>query len=347
MQQTTIWTSAAILVFVAIIGGSIMAHNITSENPFAERAFGAQSLVTPPKWGELFADRNILTKGLNRPTLWLFYDSSETNARSWSDFMARSSHALNLPYLNLAYESIVRHNGQDFNVEALVGIESVAEKLGGWEQIPEPMRRPAMTFAPHHIAWIRAAILKKYGGLWVDPSIVSLAPFAPICDPVKPVFFGTDQTVLTCGVEGTAVPDFRVIWVPQAEHKIFSVLEDAARRVVMQGGGGAAARYDDKWAFIQYVGIAEDPETTVILLPQAELARNGANMKRLQAEDFLAAGSEGQLHFAVPSTALYVAFPLDEIRRRRTFGWFLRESEDQILSADLAITHLLKMSLSK
>ncbi len=325
MQQTTIWTSAAILVFVAIIGGSIMANNITTENPFA--------------------DRNILTKGLHRPTLWLFYDSSETNARSWSDFMARSSHALNLPYLNLAYESIVRYNGQDFNVEALVGIEAVAEKLGGWEQIPEPMRRPAMTFAPHHIAWIRAAILKKYSGLWVDPSIVSLATFAPVCDPVKPVFFGTDQTVLTCGMEGTAVPDFRVIWSPQAEHKIFSVLEDAARRVVMQGGGGAAARYDDKWAFIQYVGIAEDPETTVILLPQAELARNGG--KRLQAEDFLAAGSEGQLHFAVPSTALYVAFPLDEIRRRRTFGWFLRESEDQILSSDLSITYLLKMSLSK
>ena len=326
MNSTSIWTSAVILAIAAIVGGSIMARNMRIDNPFV--------------------DRNILQKGLDRPTLWLFYDSSETNARSWADFGARSSHALNLPYLNLAYESIIRHNGEYFNVQAIVGIEAVAEQLGGWDQIPEPMQRPALTFSPHHRAWIRAAILKKHGGIWVDPSIVALASFKSLCSSDKPVFFGTDQDVLTCGIEGTSVPDFRAIWSPVADHKVFNVMEGAARRVVMQGGGGAAARYDDKWAFVQYVGIADEPDTTVIIHPNAELARSGANLKRLQAEDFLTAGSEGQLHFTVPSTAVYVAFPLDEIRRRKQFGWFLRMSETQILDSDLAITHLLKGSLS-
>jgi hypothetical protein len=217
MNSTTIWTSAIILTMAAVIGGSIMSKKIRGENPFA--------------------DRHILEKGLLRPTLWLFYDSSEVNSRWWSDFGSRSSHALNLPYLNLAYESIIKHNGRDFNVSVIMGVEGVEEHLG-W--IPEPLRRPGLTLSAHQRAWIRAAILRKYGGLWLDPSVIALASFSKVADSEKPVFFGTDQDVLQC--ETSQIPDFRAIWSPQKEHPIFVKMES----------GGASSPYI--WLVPAFIG---------------------------------------------------------------------------------------------
>jgi len=59
-------------------------------------------------------------------------------------------------------------------------------------------------------------------------------------------------------------------------------------------------------------------------------------------EHLLAAGQEGDLRFQVTKEALYVPIPWKEINERRMFGWFLRMSEDQILSSDLAISDLLR-----
>jgi hypothetical protein len=38
---------------------------------------------------------------------------------------------------------------------------------------------------------------------------------------------------------------------------------------------------------------------------------------------------------------------MEEITKRRNFGWFLRLSEDQILESDLAVSHLFKEALGK
>jgi hypothetical protein len=72
----------------------------------------------------------------------------------------------------------------------------------------------------------------------------------------------------------------------------------------------------------------------------AELGRTAAG-KRIQIEDILAAGQDGVLPFAVGS-AVYLPVPWPEILERRAFGWFLRLSEEQILSSDLAISSILR-----
>jgi hypothetical protein len=74
--------------------------------------------------------------------------------------------------------------------------------------------------------------------------------------------------------------------------------------------------------------------------PLAELSRKGVAGKRIQVEDLLASGQEGDLPFEIGCLVVYVPLPWPELRDRRSFGWFLKMSEDQIAESDLVIRDL-------
>jgi hypothetical protein len=69
-----------------------------------------------------FQDKNLLEKGANRPTVWVYVNTSDINSRNWSDFMSRGSHrAINLPFLNLCYERMVNKLKGQFKFEVIGG----------------------------------------------------------------------------------------------------------------------------------------------------------------------------------------------------------------------------------
>jgi len=108
-----------------------------------------------------FLDKNLLKRGMDKPTIWLYYDTSDVNSRQWLDFGARSSRALNMPFLNLCYETIVRQNQEDYRIEVIGGLTGVAELLGGWDQRPPGLRDPISPVNEAELNYIRAAILAK------------------------------------------------------------------------------------------------------------------------------------------------------------------------------------------
>ncbi len=134
----------------------------------------------------------LMTEDPSKPNLWLFYDTNQVNSRLWADFGARSSRALNMPYLNLCYESILK-NADAYNVKVLKGLESVAELLGGWEQIPEEIRTPIAVLNPKQKEWIRTEILRAKGGLWLDPSVIVMKPI-PV--PEVNTFWGVTDDIM-------------------------------------------------------------------------------------------------------------------------------------------------------
>ena len=79
--------------------------------------------------------------------------------------------------------------------------------------------------------------------------------------------------------------------------------------------------------------------------PTVELTRKGAAGRRIQVEDLLASGPEGDLPFELKKEAVWVPVPWPELEQRRAFGWFLRMSEEQILDSDLAVSHILRRVL--
>lgn len=290
----------------------------------------------------VFKDRHLIERGSHMPIIWLYYDNSEVNSRWWSDFGARSKRAINMPFLNLCYDTIVKHNGDKYRVEVIAGLSDLAVRLGGWEKMPTPLRNPLASVREAEMNWIRATVLAKWGGLWLQPAAIAMKPFNVLPDN-KVIFFGTNPTDSFAGPAGTPVPSLRCVWAPEAGLDLFKAWEARAFDRLENSNGGIQARSDEKTDFIELAQKAPN----VILMPEAELARKGPSGKPIQCEDLLAAGLQGELPFALPESTVYVPFPWPELKERRMFGWFLRMSEEQVLKDDLVASELFRRSLSR
>jgi hypothetical protein len=287
-----------------------------------------------------FANRKLLQKDMDLPVIWLYVDTSQVNSRSWADFMARSSRAINLPFLNLCYESIVRQNQGTYRVEVIGGLSDLAVRLGGWEKLPTPLQGAIAPVGPAEVNWIRAAVLSNFGGLWMEPNAIALKSFGPLPSD-KVVFFGTDDQETYSGPLGTKAPSLRAIWSPKPDHPLFIAWEGQAKRRLEAGGEGKAFRND--WVS-DVLEFAEQFKTDVVYRPLAELRRK-PNGKLIQLDDLMMAGQEGDLPFVINEQSVYVPIPLNELLSRREYGWFTRMSEEQILESDLVVSSLFRNTL--
>ena len=157
----------------------------------------------------------------------------------------------------------------------------------------------------------------------------------------KTVFFGTDLDETYAGSAGTVVPGFRAMWVPYAAHPMIKEWLAITYRRVAEKRGGAQIRNDVKWDFVRFS--TEYVQTGIMVDPSAEGMRK-KDGKRIQLEDLLATGTDGNLPFDISSTTVYIPFPWPELREREMFGWFLRMSEEQIMNSDIAVKYLLDKS---
>lgn len=320
--QTQQMITMAVVILATVLGGWYVVDATRSKDPLQ--------------------DRHFLRRGENMPALWIYVNNSEVNARDWMDFGARGSRVMNIPVLNLCYESCVRANGQQYRVEVIGGLSDLAVRLGGWEALPTPLRNAEAPVREAEMNWIRAAVLAKFGGLWVTPAAVWLKPVGELPED-RVVLFGTDDEVTFVGAEGTGAPSGRVAWSPVPAHPIWVSWESRARARLEQGRAGASEfRRDEMTDAVIAMREAAAAGAPIEVRPTAELTRKGAAGRRIQLEDLLAAGQEGVLPFAITTDAVYMPIPWPEMKERRAFGWFLRMSEEQILESDLAISHVLR-----
>lgn len=282
----------------------------------------------------------MLTIGMGNPTLWIFYTTSEVNARQWWDFGARNSRALNIPLLNMLYTRIAEHNGKTYRIEVLGGVSAVAEKLG-WDAMPRSLRSSGKaTVTGAEEAWIRTAILAKYGGLWLSPSVVSLKPIGELPRDAI-VAFGQDDVPMygssSASSASSAMPAFNALWVPIPNHPMMVEWEERLYDRLEGQLGGREVRGDSKSDWVEL-----SRNHVVKLAIDKELSRNPETGKKLELEDLFAAGTEGRIPFTIPPTTSYIVIPYADLRDRRAWGWILRESEEQLMESDLAIVHVMR-----
>lgn len=280
-----------------------------------------------------YMDRHILSRGMDKPVIWLYYNTGDVNSQYWMDFGSRSSRALNTPFLNLCYETIVTQNSDNYRIEVITGLPGLATLLGH-DALPSGLQNYATFVNQAEINWIRSAVLAKFGGLWLDPYSICLRPFGPL--PKNIVFYGTDIQETYAGAEGTAIPGFRCIWSPQPQHPLFVEWADICYARLEAKGGGQQIRRDANWDWVALS--AKYPNIQVDFAAEGLRKKGG---KRIELEDLLSTGHEGRLPFAVPAYTIYMPIPWPELRDREMFGWFLRMSEEQILESDLAVRYLI------
>jgi len=286
-----------------------------------------------------FRNKHLLKKGQEKPALWLYYDTSDVNSARWYDFGGRSSRALNLPFLNLCYQTAVLQNQQTYRVEVINGLTGLHTLLG-LEAMPVRLRNPIQSVNEAELTWIRAAVLAKFGGLWLDPHTICLRPFGKLSKK-STIFFGTDLQETYAGKEGTALPGFRCVWSPTPLSPLFSEWAEIAKARLNAQAGGQQIRRDENW---DWVALSKKyPNVQVDFAAECGRKRGG---RRLELEDLLATGLDGQLPFAVPSQSVYVPIMWPELRDREMFGWFLRMSEEQIMESDIAVRYLLDRGLT-
>jgi hypothetical protein len=322
--ETTQLLVVSVVLVTAILGGWLMISNIQDDDPLQ--------------------DRHLLKRGQDLPVLWIYVNNSDVNSRNWMDFDARSSRVLNLPFLNLCYQSCVAANGKQYRVEVIGGLADLAGRLGGWDAMPAALQNPDAVVREPELNWIRAAVLSHWGGLWVSPATIWLRPIGELPKD-RIVFFGSDDEVQFVGPAGTSAPSLRVVWSPKPQHPVWVAWEQKVRTRLDKRAGGSEFRRDEMSDAVDALRQAQEMGEPAEVRPTAELTRKGAAGRRIQLEDLLAAGMDGALPFDVTREAVYAPIPWPELQERRAFGWFLRMSEDQIMDSDLAISALFRQVL--
>jgi hypothetical protein len=288
---------------------------------------------------DAYQHKNLLKKGMDKPVAWIYLNNSDVNSRSWYDFMGRSSRAINLPFLNLCYETIVKHTKKGYRVEVITGLPDLASRLGGWSELPEPLQNPDSFVREPEMNWIRAAVLAKFGGLWVSPSTIWLQDLH-VLPKDKVVFFGAnlEDTYST----NNSVPALNVVWSPAPRHPVWVKWESTVKERLNFRTGGSEFRHDERRDFAETLK-AFPNDIQVVRLP--EVSRKDAPRRRIQIEDLLETSGGATTAFNIPNEGIFVPIPLAELLQRESFGWFLRMSEDQILGSDMVISHLYRKAI--
>jgi len=307
---------AGILGLTAITIGAIYSTSMIEEN--------------------IYNKKNLLKKGIKENnTLWLYYDQSDVNSRWWADFGARSSRVLNVPFLNLCYQSIANNTSKHYNIRVLAGLSDVAVALGGWEHLPKSLQNPIAVVGEAELNYLRATILRRFGGLWVNPSTIFIKQLPNFCDENKKVIlFGTNKDETYSDAKGTPAPGTDIMYSPKKDHPLFEYLEKVSRSRLDRNEGGKQFRRDINWDLRQ---VLHDFQDSIDYYPELEFARK-ADGRRIQLEDLLSTNI-----IPLNPTSLYAPVDWTELQERRNFGWFLRMSEDQILESDLLISKLFKL----
>ena len=282
-----------------------------------------------------WSDDKLLERGKDTPTVWIYVDDTDVNSRWWADFGARSSRVLNLPFLNMCYQTIVTATGGKYHVEVIGGLADAERRLGG---LPAPMRNKRLPLRDEEMTYLKVAFLEQFGGLWMGPASICIRKF-PELPKDKVVFFGSDPLETYAGAQGTFLPNQHALWSPVPHHSTFVEWRRILHERIERQATGKEIRNDKNWDIL-FTGTGRKD---IIVMPNAELTRKKTGRK-IELEDLLAAGTEGHLPFEIHPETVYVPFPWPELLERRMFGWFLRMSEDQVMESDLVATHLFRMA---
>jgi hypothetical protein len=273
-----------------------------------------------------------------KPTIWWYVDDSQVNARHWLDWGARATREPNEPYLALCQRRATELWGPGFQVTPIIGRVAAMERLG---PVPDGAdRAPPALWMP----WCRAAFLAKFGGLWVDGSVLPIGSARDLKDRLAgadAMMFGYDPVEELSADSKAVAAGTAAGWAMRASHPVWSALErDLAALIAVgdQSWSAPEARHSLRWLWDKHCS------GTMRVDRKAEVSRDRYG-RRLELDVLL-----GQTEWVDGSTegALWVPLPdgRDGLERASPWLWFTRMSEEQIRESDFVWARLATRSVS-
>ena len=283
---------------------------------------------------KVLPEENFISFVHKKPTLWWFCDS-EVNARLPWDFGAPNRNAPNRGYLSVALKKVYDTQGVDFDIQPLVGRDSVLAALPN-----APAEAKQLPVA----AWRQFVItnlLATYGGLVMDgdstlcigpsmyPSLIGNTAAAFGVNPDEPVV--SPATAIAPG------PSPYAGWSQEAGHPAWIYAANEWNRLVARGPTAWSAAVARRMN-LEVFEVQATKGLKVLRTPEGGRLANG---KVRTLEDYFGRVSAP----ADPKSALlpgtvYVSYDGDDLSRRYEYNWFLKLSPDQIKESDLVWAQL-------
>ena len=273
----------------------------------------------------------------NKTPLWWVVDDSQANGRQWLDFGNRTTREPNEPYLALCLERAKAALGDQFDLRVLVGRDAVYRVLGSDEDFCAKQRSIPPAF---WLSWCRSALLSRFGGLWMDGSVLVLPAASGLRLKErlegKPVLmFGTDAAENLAS--GSAAAGASAGWSAIAHHPMWTGLERDLTALIDQGApswSAVEARRGLRTLWEKHCSGMTEVDREV------EVGRDPYG-RRLELETLL--GST-KLEFPISGQGMWVIFPdgRDGLERASPWLWFTRLSRDQILESKFVWAKLAK-----
>jgi len=256
-----------------------------------------------------------------RPVIWWYVDDVESNGRQWLDFGNRDTRDSNEPYLEICWERAQKLWGNEFRLERITGRKEMLQRIGMTRSFTWVDTCPPALWMP----WCRATILSRFGGLWLDGSVLPFDSSSLLSRvaPHETLAFGTDSDAAT-GEEGC--PGLSAGWARAPGDAVWTAQAHALADYIHRGA----------WTAFETDGgmrvLWSQTKTAVPIDRSAEISRDKYG-RRLELETLL---TETVWEGGAETRGAWVPWPRgrDELTRASPYGWFLRSSAEQIRNSD-------------
>jgi hypothetical protein len=267
--------------------------------------------------------KNVLSKKLRRPILWIFIDYNY-NAMNWSSFSSRSSNNMNVPFVNMTVESIINKCCESFNI-CLINDKSFGKLIPNWStnlsSIGEPVQDKLRYYG-------MISLIENYGGLMVPSSFLCLKDLEPlyriIAQTQKPVVFQDNNRNIDTRFIGAAADD-EVI----RDYKNYLV-RNLSRDYTDESN---FLNDNSKWLMRR---VNKDSIKCVHGEVIGVITKDGNS---INVQDIV---SINTIDFETKENLYGINIPLKELLKRKDQKWFCYLTENRILESNMCIANYFK-----
>lgn len=265
------------------------------------------------------------TKGENKPTIWWYVDDSQVNVHQWLDWGNRATREPNEPYLKICLARAQFLWGADFNIRPVIG-RAAAFELLSVSDVSNSV--PPALFLP----WCRAAFLSKFGGLWLDGSVLPVGSGVALKERLaraSVLMFGVDpDEKLATSAAVAPMAGVAAGWSASPNDPMWTKLATDLRALIGEG--------PPAWSTIitrrSLRRLWEEYAKGIPVDRAAEVSRDRYG-RRLELDTLL---SQTEWPDGTLEDGLWVPLPdgRDGLERATHWAWFLRMSPEQISESD-------------
>lgn len=260
-----------------------------------------------------------------KPNLWI-HSKYEINARNWKSFGSRNTYDLNQPYLHLTIKSIIHHCEKSFNI-CLIDDNTFKKLLPGWNIKMEHLAEP---FLSHYRELGILKLVHEYGGIVVPNSFLCFRDLINLYTPEKIPFVCENRASWESSSSLEFTPDIRFM----GAQKKCPIINDLIDFVSIRNTHPHYTMESEFTGSVSSWCIERVRERKLKLLSADMIGAMSYKNKKPILLDHL---MEEQ-YLDIPSHAVGIFIPADEILNRPKYQWFSVISSDEILSGNTILS---------